>query len=299
MAGAYRWNPHNPNSELKTLVLLRQALREHDYLPEITEGEGVSAFADALMQGWFFNRDGRRDDARLMRAAIEAWTLSQAPCAFMPAISWIELFEGLRDELGQIGLGYSGTSEYVTVYRGSLREHFLNPSFTTSFGAAAWFSLRQSARGGVGEIYGVTIPRSAVLVDLRSYNPAESEVVVDSRRITEVHHYRLTVDERKRLAREWIEVQNQLAALAQLVGYHVLEFGTMEAPPAPAEGWPPFPQCVDETAPGYFEPPFTPDTIEWPRPEDVEYIGLGDGDFTVKGMFFLHVDSSHGVPDAC
>ena len=68
----------------------------------------------------------------------------------------------------------------------------------------------------MGEIYGVTIPRSAVLVDLRSYNPAESEVVVDSRRITEVHHYRLTVDERKRLAREWIEVQNQLAALAQL-----------------------------------------------------------------------------------
>lgn len=267
------WTPNNPKSELRKVVMLRHLLRLQGHLPEITLAETVVAVVDAAMQGWFVNPNGVVDKPRFIRAFLEAWRLSTAPCSYMSPLDWISFFTMAREELEQLGFGPAKASETVTVYRGCRPKDLAGLAWTTDLHTAAFFAIRLKDVLGVGEIYRATVPRSAVLVDFRKHFPAEYEVVIDPRKAGSIYRLDLTLDEKWTLAREWLDITRARAMCAEAAGSAVwVSEPTLEAPsPPPPGGWPPLAQCVDETAPGYFDIPLTPPWISWPRHGEVDF----------------------------
>ncbi len=277
MSGELLWFPNQPESELRKVVLLRHLLRQQGHLPEINLGETVIAVVDAVKQDWFYGPDGNFDRTRCLRAFVEAWQLSPAPCAYLPAAEWIAFFTLAQEELVRHGFGYAGSSDTVTVYRGCLEEHLPGPAWTTDFHTAAFFAMRQKDVSGIGEIYRAIVPRAAVLVDFRKHFPAEYEVVIDPRQIIKVHKCVLTLDDKQKIAEEWRDRAYERAMAARESGMSWVSEPTLEAPPPPPGGWPPITQCVDEDEPGYFEIPLTPDWLAWPAHGEVEFPD-SDGD---------------------
>lgn len=282
--------PIDTDSELHTILMLRQMLREHGYLPDANEGEQVVSFRDALQQDWFTVDNEKLDLRRFTTALVETWNSSQAPCAYMKELSWIQIFLEARSEIKRLGLGCN--SEEVTLYRGCLPAHAKGMSWTTDLHTAVWFSMRQIAIHGEGEVYKTTVPRAAVLADLRKHFPIEHELVIDPRQIVELHELPLSSADKWSIVEEYRDGMRIHTALAPLQGYLLLGEITTEIPTPPPGGWKPVPQCVDETAPGYFQVPFTPPTVAWPRPDNVWWSTDEQGKPTLTAPFAICTPSA-------